>query len=186
MAAKVTYKIDMVEVFNRAYSDLDMEVRSQLRPLLSDPTVKEVYGREVISKIVKNTRANRDKDGDPMGKYSKAYIKSTIFKIYKAGQTKVNLTLTGEMLASMQAIYRPSGRNITIDFVDQLNNDKAHGQIYKNKYNFLGLPKDEEEQILRKIINDASEQGLLGNLDISISAQIGRQNVDIGGGDNES
>ena len=122
-----------------------------------------------------------------MGRYSKAYINSTIFKIFKSGQTRVNLTLTGEMLSSMQSSYRPSGYNILFDFVDKLNNDKAHGQIFKNNYNFFGLPKEDEENIVRTIINDAADSGLLEFIDLltgttTLDATIGDQvlSLDIG------
>ena len=179
MAPKVKYKINLNEVFSRAYSGVDIETRTQLRPLLSDPEVKRTYGLKVKERIEKNTLDSKDRFGKNFPAYSSAYKESDIFKIF--GKTsKVNMKLSGEMLASMRQI--PGARQtVTLDFISKENNDKAHGHInganvgrgvrgpHLKVRNFFGLPKDEEEELLKETIEDQGSGRLVSLLSEAIA-----------------
>jgi hypothetical protein len=89
--------------------------------------------------------------------YSKEYRKSLEFKI--AGKSnKVNLTLTGDMLAEMDVLKSKQG-SITIGFERGENADKAEGNILgsyggdpnpKKARNFLGISPSDLKKILAK------------------------------------
>ena len=176
MAAKVKYTIDLRDVFNRAFSDKGVIFRNKARPLISDMGIKRLYGIEVIDRIVERTEAGKDKNNEKFQAYSDAYKKSLEFKVY-GKSSKVNLTLSGEMLTSM-APEEGSGQKVVIEFVDDTNNDKAHGHIHgtkikkgKNKgethlpkRDFFGLPKEEEEAILKKVIKESNRLKVIQSL----------------------
>ena len=121
---------------------------------------REAIAFDIIERIVDRTvNDNVDKDGKPFPKYSKSYIKSLDFKI--AGKTKkVNLTLSGDMLADMQLLSSKKGE-ITIGFKNGTdNNAKAEGNIKgsygksvgdpKKARDFLGLTKGELDILTEK------------------------------------
>lgn len=149
-----TFKIRLLDVLEDAYPD--EELRESLRPFISDVEFKQIYGQRVVDRIVERTRdENVDKNNRPLGSYSKTYKESLIFSIYKAGQTSVDLTLTGEMLESLT--HKPSRYEITVFLDGQNNRDKAQGHItgrYGTKgrskpRDFLGVPKDELRELFR-------------------------------------
>lgn len=188
MARKLRYKINLTDVFDNTFKDKERDQRSVLRRFISQPQVKDSFGREVIREIVKRTREKGiDKFDKNFRPYSKEYRKSLQFQIFKGGKRKPDLTLSGEMLASMQHNFSINGRIVTIDFVDQLNNDKAHGNIFEHGRDFFGLPEDVEAKILRDIVVDASRNNFIGELDTliqdaaSLDVQVGAQGVSIVG-----
>jgi len=162
MASKVKYKINMVEVFNRAYESKSVQVRNKLRPSLSDAFIRRAYGLAVIEEIEHRTvESNIDKHGKTLGRYSEEYAASLFGRIYgKKEGARVNLFASGQMMASMEPV--PGSRqNITIVFSDKFNNDKAHGHINgyikrksSLKRDFFGLPEIDEEKILKKILRN--------------------------------
>lgn len=165
MAPKVSYNLDLRQIFDRAYKSERRDLRDALRELLSDPAVKREYGLRVVEQIRQNTQSGIDKKGKDFPKYSKAYIESTVFEIYNKSASDVNLTLTGEMLSSMDVnINKPM--MISVYFPDKENNDKAHGNITgqngkrKAKRDFLGLPPEQEDQLLQDTITEASSNRL--------------------------
>lgn len=153
-------RINLLDIFNRNYSDKPYEVRRALRDVIRKSSFKDDFGLKAIDVITERTLSGKDRFGDTFTKYSKAYKNSTIFDIY--GKTsKVNLELTGEMLASMEV--RSSGDEITIKFVDSLNAAKAHGHITGMNgrkggvvRDFFGLSKTEEDKVMKELINEYS------------------------------
>lgn len=150
------YKIDLREVFDGAYSG---ELNSKLRPILQDSNFKQLYATRVIDEIIKRTKSGIDRHGKSLGTYSGTYKGSLIFKIYKGGETKVNLTLTGEMLSSL--VDKASKFNIIIELDGEENKAKAEGHITgklgkfgrAKPRDFLGLPKTVERQIMKESIS---------------------------------
>ncbi len=185
MASKLQYKVSLTSVFDRAYSDKGKEFRSKIRPILSNSEVKRNIGERIIEEIVNRTQnKNIDKNGEPLERYSKSYKKSLRFKIYNK-DSSVNMTLTGEMLASMVPVVKSSGYDLIIEFADKANNNKAHGHVKGTKYlpvrDFFGLPQDIETKILKETINQSLTQAALNNLDVNVGLTVGRQNLILGG-----
>ncbi|MBK7380568.1 MAG: hypothetical protein IPJ03_16555 [Ignavibacteriales bacterium] len=155
------YELDLVEIFDRAYSDEDPELQDKIRPLISNQTIKVTYGQRVVDEIVDRTQSHIDKNGKSLGRYSTSYKNSLIFEIYKGNETQVNLTLTGDMLSSLRS--KPK-RNptIIINLEGDDNRSKAQGHI-TGRYgkrgrteprDFLGIPKSLEEKLLKQTIKD--------------------------------
>lgn len=174
MAAKVKYRIDLINVFDQAFASKGAAIRSKLRPLVSEPEVRREIGRVAVDRIIERTHdLNIDKNSRPFPGYSKSYTKALPYKVYKK-TGEVNLTLTGEMLASM-VVKADNKYYIDIVMADQLNNDKAHGNIHgsygrqpskKKARDFLGLPDKEISEIVKAVVIDASGS----RLDINIGA----------------
>ena len=178
MAWNPTYKINLLSVLESSFSDSDL--KEALRPSVADSAFKSLYGQRVVDEIVNRTREeNIDKKGKSLGVYNDAkkkkdgslsipYKDSLIFKIYKSGQKKVDLTLTGEMLESLRS--RGSKYEITIFLEGDNNRGKAQGHItgiYGDKgkskpRDFLGLPKSEEIRIFQETMKDYAS----GNADV--------------------
>lgn len=185
MPSKVQYKIDLPTVFDRVYSSKGAEFRSIARPILQNADVKNSIGLRVIEKIINRTQNDFvDKKNKPFAEYSEKYKKSLIFKIYGKSDKEVNLTLTGEMLASMTPVAKSSGYQVIIEFVDSVNNDKAYYNIHRDKKkparDFFGLPQDEEESILKEVVDSALSDEALTSIDAlfnnaSIDTQVGEQ-----------
>jgi len=161
---KVQYKLDLVQIFQRAYAGTELQKKNQLRAFISEPSLKLNYGRHVIDEIRARTSSSIDKKSNPFKKYSKTYMKSDIFKIF-GKSPKVDMTLSGEMMASMIPVPRFTKTEVIIEFADD-QNDKAHGHVNGSKLlpkrDFFGLPKEVEERILVTLINDAARSSFLG------------------------
>lgn len=111
----------------------------------------------IMVEIRKMTKRSLDVDGAPFAEYSESYKESTEFEI--AGKTsKVNLTLTGDMLASMELITHIKGQ-VRIGY--KKTNPEA-GKVQGNQSGirgnsmdivnprpFLGLP----EPVLKSLYN---------------------------------
>lgn len=163
MAQKVQYKIDLASVFDRAYKNASSDVKRKLRPIINSDDVKSAVGVLAVEKIIERTEKGIDMRGASFKPYSESYKDSTIFSIY-GKSTSVNLKLTGEMLASIE--YKNLSKPEVVIFMsDQFNNDKAHGHMNgipskkygKVKREFLGLPKNVEQEILVDAIMKHSE-----------------------------
>lgn len=167
MASKVSYKIDMVSVLQKAYPADSFDMLRRKREIANDPVFKLAFGEAVINKIIERTQDRKiDKNNQPFKPYSDSYVNSLVFKIYGKSRSNVNLTLTSEMLSSLRSKATRSG--IVIDLIGQFNNDKAHGHIYgiKSKRfgrvvrDFLGLPDDELVSVFRSTMREFRSQGV--------------------------
>jgi len=105
-----------------------------------------------------NSSGTRLKDSP---KYSKSYMKSLDFKIGGKNST-VNLTLSGDMLDSMDLLRHKKGQ-ITIGFEPGEINDRAEGNILGSyggspnsakARNFLGVTKAELKMIVGDFTDD--------------------------------
>lgn len=121
------------------------------------PLEREAIAIEVINKIVKRTQSGVDKEGNSFPGYTKEYEKQKK-KITSAGT--VNLTLTEDMLDSLQILKNSSGK-VTIGYEKgSVENAKADGNIRgtygQNRANsskardFLGISESELSTILKK------------------------------------
>ena len=157
MAHNPKLRLNLTDIFNRVYSSKPYEVRRALREITHKDSFKNDFGSLAIDRIVERTLSGVDKNGKPFPSYSESYKKSLDFEIYKEG-SKVNLKLTGEMLASMEVIPRLNG--VVIQFADSLNASKAHGHITGMSgrkggkvRDFFGLSQTEEDSIMRRVMS---------------------------------
>lgn len=83
----------------------------------------------IIEHIVDRTDRGIDKDGKKFPKYSKNYTKSLDFRNAGKSASKVDLQLSGDMLAALDVLNHDKGK-IRIGFENgSEENDKAEGNI---------------------------------------------------------
>jgi hypothetical protein len=83
----------------------------------------------VIEHIVDRTKRGLDKEGKGFPKYSKEYIQSLDFKNAGKSPSRVDLQLTGDMLAALKLLGNKKGE-IRIGFENgTIENSKAEGNI---------------------------------------------------------
>lgn len=158
MSFNPRFKINLIKVFNRALASKPRPVRDQLRQHLTNYSFRQSFGKAVIERIQYRTEVlGIDKNGRKFPSYSKVYVDSDVFKIYAKSAGHVNLTLTGEMMASMIAI--DSSQSIVIEMIGDNNKAKAHGHKYglgnkKVKRDFLGLPDGDLDKIMVETISE--------------------------------
>jgi hypothetical protein len=122
---------------------------------------KADVGDLIVERIVNRTDKGIDVDGEKFAKYSKGYIDSLNFKIAGKSKGKVNLQLSGDMLAALK-VLKDKGDSLTIGFEKGSDeNAKADGNIRgtygKDKPNpflsrdFLGISNDELIKIVKTI-----------------------------------
>lgn len=125
------------------------ELGPQERLELADLVIEHIYDR---------TNRGLDKNGDKFADYSKGYIKSLDFKNAGKSKNKVDLQLSGDMLAAMRLLSHKSGE-LTIGFDNGTpENAKAEGNILgtygqkspdpKKARDFLGI----ENRKLRELV----------------------------------
>lgn len=158
MAFNPKLKINLLEVFNRNFSSKPYEVRRALREVIRRADFMDDFGLRAIDVITERTQSGVDRNGDSFAPYSKSYKDSFVFEVYGKG-SKVDLKLSGEMLASMQV--KRSGDQIAISFVDDLNAAKAHGHITGMSgrkggvvRDFFGINDQEADDIMKSLMRE--------------------------------
>lgn len=120
-----------------------------------------------IEAVKQRSERGISKDGKKFPKYSKEYIKSLDFKNAHKSADEINLTLSGDMLASIKILKKEKGK-IVIGFEKGTEeNAKADGNIRgtygtgsenpKKARDFLGLPDRELQKLLDEF--DSKELG---------------------------
>lgn len=117
--------------------------------------LKQLIGQAIIDRIVersKNGEGVSIKEGTDQGRsvklkspYSKTYADSLEFKAAGKQKNDVNMTLTGQMLGSID-IKRIEGNKITIGWNDTEENNKAYNHIVGDtvpKRPFFGVTNKE-------------------------------------------
>lgn len=128
------------------------------------------FNENIIIEIAKRTKSGVDKNDVAFAGYSKKYRQSDNFKIFKGGKRKPDLTLTGNMLASMKGSYNKNKKRSTIFFPDDFNNAKAlnhtTGETVPQR-DFLGLPKKVEEKLLREVVTQLERRESFGSISVA-------------------
>jgi len=123
---------------------------------------REELSDEIIEHIRKRTQSGKDVEGKPFAPYSKNYINSLDFKNAGKSASRVDLTLSEDMLEAMEVLSHGSGY-ITIGYEEgSAENDKAvwneRAQGTKRKKGparkFLGISTQELASILDSYILD--------------------------------
>lgn len=129
--------------------------RIELPPELS-PQQREQVGKDIIDFIIDRTKKGRNKLNRAFPGYSKSYIKSLDFKIAGKSPGRVNLTLSGDMLAALKVLSHKKG-SVLIGFDNGTEeNARAEGNILGTyggsptgkKRDFLGITKKDLDVIL--------------------------------------
>jgi hypothetical protein len=114
---------------------------------------------EILHYIVERTKEGKGKDGKSFPGYSSSYKKSFDFKVAGKGE-KVNLTLSGEMLDSLEVISASRGKVVIGLPKDSTANGRAEGNILgsyggepnkKKARDFLALSNKELSHILSEL-----------------------------------
>lgn len=154
----------MADIKNRKISESEVSQKINLRDALGGfvgvPEIREAFLQTVIDRIVERTQSGRDVTGKIFSeKYSTAYKNSLPFKVY--GKTnKVNMTLTGDMIQSIDKIDE-SRDTATIGITGEQNILKAFAHITGfeghphldgkvGKRDFFGITQKEIDKIVDK------------------------------------
>lgn len=93
-----------------------------------DDDETEMVAEEILNYIVERSKRGEGKDGKKFPGYSKSYMNSFEFKA--TGKTsKVNLTLSGEMLDSLEILEANAGKVVIGFDEDSDMNARAEGNI---------------------------------------------------------
>lgn len=137
-------------------------------------------GTLIRKTIIQRTREdNRDVDGNKFPGYSESYKNSIDFKIAGKDPNKVDLTLSGDMLDSIQTIKHGDGY-IDIGFTSgTLENDKAAWSAASDNgpsRKFLGLTDSEKEIIFAEVETGRTQDstGVSQNLELKIAKEDNR------------
>ena len=127
---------------------------------------------EIIDFIRKRSDKSLDKDNQKFAAYSKEY------KQFK-GSSKVDLKLSGDMLAAMYAIWNKPGK-IRIGFDSGQENDRAEGNILGTygqptpipgkKRDFLGIHPSDLKNIIKKV-ETVTDKGLAAAIARSLTVK---------------
>lgn len=130
-------------------------------PRYFNEEARATAARMIIEKIQENTSRGLDRYGASFKKYSNEYTKSLDFK--NAGKTKkVNLELTGDMMASLELISSKEGQVVIGYKTSHPDAGKVEGnQIgsYGGNANpskarpFIGLPQSQLDLIIATVSN---------------------------------
>lgn len=155
MAAQLRLKINVIKLAKQAAGSNPAKQDAYISAL-SDG-VKREFGKRCIDFILERTNNGKDKNGQAFKRYSEAYKKSDTFKIYGKDPGTVNLKLTGAMQSAID-VLEVTPQTVTLGFVDQEENDKAHGHVNGSnklpKRDFWGINEKEQAKILKETIKD--------------------------------
>jgi hypothetical protein len=126
-------------------------------PTSFNATQREAIGIDIINRIVERTEAGLDVNGNPFAPYKQSYKQTLEYKIGHGNSSKVNLTLTGELLGSLSIISHGAGF-IKLGFDDSSASEKAKwiqsptGQKAgkQTPRKFLGISEKDLNKILAK------------------------------------
>lgn len=131
-----------------------------LLPADYDAEDAHTVAEEILNFIVERSKKGYGSDGDKFPGYSASYMKSNSFKL-GGKSSKVNLTLSGEMLDSLEVLQAKRGK-IVIGFPkDSEMNGRAEGNILgtygtskpnpDKARNFMELSGKELAKIIREL-----------------------------------
>lgn len=123
---------------------------------------RELIGREIVNFIVARTKAGKGPGGNKFRSangstsYTKSYREDTDFKTAGKKPSPINLTLTGDMLDSLDVLDIEFPGRIVIGYVEGFENDKA-GYMKDKGFDFLRLSQEELNTILSNFGQPSTE-----------------------------
>lgn len=125
---------------------------------------REAIAAEVISHIRRRSLRGIGADGSKFPSYSKEYIKSVDFKAAGKSKGSINLTLSGDMLASMDLVKSQKGE-IVIGYSED---DPQIGKVEGNQIGSYGKPRGDSSKARRFLgIDKDSLQKILSKYPVS-------------------
>ncbi len=130
--------------------------------------LRELIGQAIIDKIRSRTadgqgmRFGRGGSGTPVklkSPYSKEYSKSLEFRAFGKSRSKVNMSLTGDMMGLMD-IKKQTGNTLTVGWDEKEENNKAFNHMSGDTVPtrpFFGVSKVELQDIKREFRSDIKE-----------------------------
>lgn len=121
------------------------------------PDARRELGDLIIEHIVDRTQRGLDKEGKKFPAYSSSYVKSLDFKIAGKSRSKVDLQLSGDMLAAIQLLREKKGEIVVGFERGAEENDRAEGNIlgsYGKSPNpskardFLGIERSKLKELI--------------------------------------
>jgi phage gpG-like protein len=160
----LTLKVNMLEIVRSISTD--KAFLNAFIPFIRQDAIKEEFGQRYIDKIIERLDdglgIDSEKKSVKLKAYSPAYKKSEAFKAYGKDNV-VNLKLTGAMRADIDVV-NTTATSVVIGFVDKESEEKAVGHINGSGNlpvrNFWGLPKKEEQQIMKEVIKEFNDNDL--------------------------
>ena len=130
-------------------------------PKAYKPAERKAIAREVVDFIIERSKAGKDKNNKAFPAYSDSYAQSEAFKDFGKSKAKVNVTLTGEMIESLDRLSDSNGEIIIgYEKGDDELNGKVEGNItgsYGGKKarkekarDFMGISSGDLKRILEK------------------------------------
>lgn len=156
----VEWDVNVMELSRQFISN--KRVRMANAESLSSSAFKRELGLRMIDEMINRAREkNIDKNGAKFKGYSDSYKKSFVFEVYGKDASDVNLTLSGEMLASMD-VTKITDTGLKIAFISETQRLKAHGHINgipskkhgKVIRDFFGLPESQQKEIFLSTLKD--------------------------------
>ena len=128
---------------------------------IEDRSLRQEIGQFFIDTILDRTEKSRQVDGSAMPKYSKEYKDSEEFELYGKSPSERNMTLTGDMLLSLD-VLNDSESKIILGFKDDEQRAKAAGHqggygpngSSKAKRAFFGITDKEIQKAKEKFAPD--------------------------------
>lgn len=123
-------------------------------PTFDAPT-RESIGNAIVTYVFNRTKQGRGINNKPFSSrtggtsYSEAYQEHTDFGIAGKSPSPINLTLTGDMLDSLEVLDTTLAGRIIIGIEDAQNAEKARFMREKG-YNFMGISRNEQDIIMAR------------------------------------
>lgn len=151
---------------SKDYPDSEFEVEIS-ESYTSDQ--REAIAAEIISFVRSRTLSGKSVNGGRFPGYSKSYVSSTDFKAAGKNKNRVNLTLSGDMLAYMELVKNQKGK-LVIGYGDsnpeagkaegnQIGSYGGEARASKAR-RFLGITKEDLARILNKYPVDSEKADL--------------------------
>ena len=160
----LTLRINMLNIVKSISND--SQFLNAFIPFIRQEGLKQEFGARYIDKILERLDDGKGKEGKftgRAGKYSKQYIKSEAFRAYGKDPDTVNLKLSGSMRADISVVDTYT-TGVIIGFIDPEQEQKALGHIRGRrklpKRDFWGLPKQEEEKLMKEVIREFKDNNL--------------------------
>lgn len=158
--AKTTIKLDLFSLAKKASSNTSL-VRAWQKIISEQPSFSIEYGKRFIDEMVDRTQLDfLDKNDRRFKSYKKGYVESDIFEIYGKEKNEVNMTLTGQMLASIDVRVRRPGKP-EIFFLNKDREEIASfhidGTPVMPKRDFFGLTEEKQIKIFKDLVREFND-----------------------------
>lgn len=137
-----------------------------------DAGERRAIGNEIIDYIRQRTEQGEGIGGEDFGTYSQSYQQSPEFEVAGKSPSPINLTLTGDMMDTLQVIDVSVPGRIEIGFPGGTpENDRSVWMADKG-YAFLGLTESELDEVLSFFGNPSAVDVATAGLAESIGQQL--------------